>query len=414
MFNQFLLNRFKVLSRGNFHGKLNIQSIKGIDWSLFFEKGKLMWCSGGYHYSRRWKRNLLKHLPEIPPENVSFRDGDDYDCWQYHALTIMVRRQQVNIERVKPFIASIIAEVLFDIKMQSLDEQLNFSIYQQKNPEQGIILFDVEAEFTEIELTYETWKNAGFEKISPHLTPIIKQPEILKQKTGSSAYKNFINLVNGDNTLRDLAIQMKQDILLITRSLIPYIRQGIVGLKEVPDLPPLITITPKLEEQQEEPIKKEIESQLNNQNNYTGSGAIIAERLLVKPSSGLLIVCVDDSPQTCLIMENICQKAGYEFMSIQDPIKALPVLIELKPALIFVDLLMPVVNGYEIVAQLRRIAIFTQIPIVILTGNSGIVDRVRAKMIGANEFISKPVEEDKILLVIQKYLSVQLAIQINN
>lgn len=411
MFNQFLPNRFKVLSRGNFDGKLNIQSIKGIDWSLFFEKGKLMWCSGGYHYSRRWKRNLLQHLPEIPPESVSFRDGDDYECWQYHALTIMLRRKRVNIESVKPFIAGIIAEVLFDIKMQSLDEQLNFSIYQQKNPEPGIILFDVEAEFAQIELTYETWKNAGFEKISPHLTPIIKQPEILQQKTGAIAYKNFSNLLNGENTLRDLAIQMKQDILLITRSLIPYIRQGIVGLKEIPDLPPLITITPRREEKEEETVKKETESGLNNQNNDTRGEENVTDSVLVKPSSGLLIVCVDDSPQTCLMMENICQKAGYEFMSIQDPIKALPILIELKPALIFVDLLMPVVNGYEIVAQLRRIGIFTQTPIVILTSNTGIVDRVRAKMIGANEFISKPVEEDKILPVIQKYLSVQLALQ---
>ncbi|HEY9706080.1 MAG TPA: response regulator, partial [Allocoleopsis sp.] len=345
------------------------------------------------------------------PESVSFRDGDDYDCWQYHALTIMLKRQRVNIETVKPFIASIIAEVLFDIKMQSLDEQLNFSIYQQKNPEPGIILFDVEAEFAQIELTYETWKNAGFEKISPHLTPIIKQPEILKQKTGAIAYKNFSNLLNGENTLRDLAIQMKQDILLITRSLIPYIRQGIVGLKEIPDLPPLITITPRREENQEETTKKETESELNNKNNETDAGQNAKESALVKLSPRLMIVCVDDSPQTCLMMENICQKAGYDFISIQDPIKALPILIELKPALIFVDLLMPVVNGYEIVAQLRRISIFTQTPIVILTSNTGIVDRVRAKMIGANDFISKPVEEDKILPVIQKYLSAPIALQ---
>ena len=65
---------------------------------------------------------------------------------------------------------------------------------------------------------------------------------------------------------------------------------------------------------------------------------------------------------------------------------------------------MPVANGYEICSQIRRIATFRDIPIVILTGSDGIIDRVRAKVVGANDFLGKPVEQNKINAVLERYL----------
>ncbi len=117
-----------------------------------------------------------------------------------------------------------------------------------------------------------------------------------------------------------------------------------------------------------------------------------------------LIVCIDDSFQVCQAVNQILAPAGYRFTSIQDSMQALPTLIELKPSLIFLDLMMPVANGYEICVQVRRVSVLKDIPIVILTGKDGIVDRVRAKMAGASDYLAKPVEADKLLAVVQKYL----------
>ena len=64
---------------------------------------------------------------------------------------------------------------------------------------------------------------------------------------------------------------------------------------------------------------------------------------------------------------------------------------------------MPNANGYEICSQLRKLSVFRNTPIVILTGNDGIVDRVRAKMVGASDFLSKPVKQEVVLEVIRKY-----------
>ncbi len=79
-------------------------------------------------------------------------------------------------------------------------------------------------------------------------------------------------------------------------------------------------------------------------------------------------------------------------------------LLSRKPDLIFLDLIMPNTNGYEICAQLRTLSCFRHTPIIILTGNDGIVDRVRAKMVGSTDFITKPVQEYIVLEAINKYI----------
>lgn len=96
--------------------------------------------------------------------------------------------------------------------------------------------------------------------------------------------------------------------------------------------------------------------------------------------------------------------ANYQFVGINDPLRAIAILLARKPDLIFLDLVMPNANGYEICGQLRRMTFFKDTPIVILTGNDGIVDRVRAKMVGSTDFISKPVDPEIVIGTIRKHL----------
>jgi two-component system, chemotaxis family, response regulator PixG len=85
-------------------------------------------------------------------------------------------------------------------------------------------------------------------------------------------------------------------------------------------------------------------------------------------------------------------------------VQALPILIEHKPDLIFLDLVMPVASGYEICAQLRRISVFANTPVIILTGSDGLFDRVRAKLVGSTDFITKPVTAEKVMGIVRKYV----------
>jgi two-component system, chemotaxis family, response regulator PixG len=117
-----------------------------------------------------------------------------------------------------------------------------------------------------------------------------------------------------------------------------------------------------------------------------------------------LIACIDDSPAIGQIMESILSSQGYEVLSILNPLQGISILLERKPDLIFLDLVMPNTNGYELCTFLRKTTSFQETPIIILTGNDGVIDRVRAKLTGASEFLGKPPEPQKVLQMVHKYL----------
>ncbi|MBT9314808.1 response regulator transcription factor [Leptothoe spongobia] len=115
------------------------------------------------------------------------------------------------------------------------------------------------------------------------------------------------------------------------------------------------------------------------------------------------VVYVDDSPADSEVMAEIVKKAGYSYFNISDSLQALPQLLELKPQLIFLDLVMPMANGYELCAQIRRISAFKKTPIVIVTNNNGIADRLRSRFVGAYGFLHKPIREKYVLKILKKY-----------
>lgn len=102
-------------------------------------------------------------------------------------------------------------------------------------------------------------------------------------------------------------------------------------------------------------------------------------------------------------MEQIITNHGYRFIGISESMPAVPTLIKFVPDLVFLDIGMPSVNGYEICSLIKKVSKLRNIPIVILTSNDGIIDRVRARVVGANAFVTKPIDVDKIREILQKY-----------
>jgi chemotaxis family two-component system response regulator PixG len=235
-------------------------------------------------------------------------------------------------------------------------------------------LIDAQQVIEEVTRLRAAWQSAKVADRSPDLAPVISRPEELKNKTSAQVYQNLSELLNGKQTLRDLSIRMKRDVVTVTRSLLPYIQLGLVQLVAVDDIPPPTSIP-------------------------------IAQKLFkTKTTRRLTIACVDDSPNVCQTMERIIREAGYQFVSEMDGLRAIAVLLTRKPDLIFLDLVMPNTNGYEICSQLRKLSYFKDTPIVILTGNDGIIDRVRAKIVGSTDFVGKPAKPEQILGMIDKHV----------
>ena len=102
-------------------------------------------------------------------------------------------------------------------------------------------------------------------------------------------------------------------------------------------------------------------------------------------------------------MGNVLTEAGYNYSSTQDPVKALQLVIEEKPDFIFIDLVMPVVSGYELCSQIRRMDAFKDTPIILFSGNA--LDNLRAKMAGADDTLTKPIAPKLLLATVEAWLT---------
>ncbi|MFM2064995.1 MAG: hypothetical protein RLZZ507_4666 [Cyanobacteriota bacterium] len=373
-----LIEQFQICTQLRYNGKLNIKNSQGKTWSLYYQFGQLVWATGGTHPYRRWQRNINQTVPGLDINQIKYDSKIiSLDYCDYLLLLQLYKDEFIQSAQLKTIVVNTIREILFDIY-----QQVNFSTFTfERKPEivLDIIILSTSTRML-LKQTQEDWNNwivAGMSSISPHLSPVIIRPEHLRQEVSSVVYKNFDRLMNGKYTLCDLAIKMNQNVLDLIRSLIPYFRQGIIALREVPDLP-LPFNGSKSKSKGKEP----------------------------------LVACVDDSPQFCKLLEHIITSHGLNFISIQDPVQALPTLIQNKPELIILDLIMPTINGHELCAQLRCTSIFAKTPIVILTESNGVFDQARSKVYGATDFITKSVASDKILVTINKHLGTDLPVEI--
>jgi chemotaxis family two-component system response regulator PixG len=368
---------FESLKQARFSGQLLVTSSQGTTWVFYLYLGRIMYATGGLHPVRRWRRNVTAYSPQMIAQLSEIRselasiaaDQSSKISWEYKLLSVWIDEQKITREQATNLIKATVVEIVFDA-LQAM--QVTCETIQDNLLSTRLVLIDAEQVISEAYRLYQGWQDAKIADRSPNLAPVIKQAEELQKRTQPKVYQNLEQLLDGNQTLRDLAVRMKRDVVTLTRSLLPYIQLGLVQLVEVDDIPP--------------PVSTPVAEIL--------SKSVIPQRTLV--------ACIDDSPTICQQMEKIIMGAGYQFVCESDGLRALAVLLSRKPDVIFLDLIMPNTNGYEICSQLRKLSFFRQTPIIILTGNDGIIDRVRAKMIGSTDFISKPVDPEIVLETIVK------------
>ncbi len=369
---------FQILKQPQFSGQLILQGLKGQVWTFHFYLGRILYATGGEHPVRRWLRYVSIYCPELSkvalkkPDSPQGLDMATWDlCWEYQLICIWIRQQKISREQAAKLVHAIIKELLFDVN-QSV--QVTYTIKQDTLLPVQLFLINTERAIEEAWELWQAWKAAKIADRSPNKAPIIRQTEQLQELTSTRLFRMFSHLFDGRHTLRDLAVQMKHDVLDVTRLLLPFVQAGGVKLVSIPDLPaPVFSCPPP------RPKPKSV-----------GRKPVIA--------------CIDDSAIICEAMEGVLKKANYNYFSVMDPLRAIATLLASKPDFIFLDLIMPHTNGYEICSQLRKLSFFRDTPIVILTGNDGVIDRVRSKLVGATDFLSKPASAEVILTVVQKYL----------
>lgn len=116
------------------------------------------------------------------------------------------------------------------------------------------------------------------------------------------------------------------------------------------------------------------------------------------------IVCIDDSRAVVNAIKMYLDDNIFSVVGINDPLKALMQVIRLKPDMILLDITMPTLDGYELCSLLRKHSSLKETPIIMVTGKKGIINRVKAKMVKASDYITKPFQKKDLLKVIFKYI----------
>ncbi|XGV98621.1 MAG: response regulator [Leptolyngbya sp. BL-A-14] len=329
---------------------------------------------------RRWRRNLAIHCPRLPTHRLGWQAdlasaGSTASPinWEYTLLNLWLAKRRITPEQAHSMVLSTAVEVLFDVEQATNVTRL---IKHDDAASAQVNSAEVEDVIAKAKWRWQAWQDAKLAEYSPNTAPIIRQPEQLRDHCSVPLYQMLVQRLNGEHTLYDLAVQMQRGVTEVTASLLPFIQMGWVELIQVSDLPALIY--PR------------------------GTATKPAPPPTAPPKA--LIACVDDSALVRNTMETLLTSAGYRFLGVDNALRAISVLLAQKPDLIFLDLVMPEANGYEVCEQLRKLSCFRHTPIVILTGSDGYSNRLRASFVKASGFLSKPLNAEAVLSEIRKHL----------
>ncbi len=118
-----------------------------------------------------------------------------------------------------------------------------------------------------------------------------------------------------------------------------------------------------------------------------------------------IILVVDDSPTICRLVTTTLEKRGYKVYTATDGMEALVKLSDIAPDLILLDITMPRLDGYKLCKIIKGNKEIGHTPVVMLSGKDGFFDRVKGRMAGASDYITKPFKPIALLQVVTKHVN---------
>ena len=119
--------------------------------------------------------------------------------------------------------------------------------------------------------------------------------------------------------------------------------------------------------------------------------------------SGLKVMVIDDSKTIRRTAETLLKKAGCEVLTAVDGFAALSAIADSHPDLIFVDIMMPRLDGYQTCALIKNNELFRNIPVIMLSSKDGLFDRARGRIVGSEQYLTKPFTRDELLSAIKTH-----------
>ncbi|AFY62561.1 response regulator [Synechococcus sp. PCC 6312] len=344
-------------------GELYIEDEGGQYWLLLLTNGRILYIADIHSQSLHRLQDYLHGNNLRTPDQSELSDSTAGSSWpEYEALWWLLQQDQIDMTQAHHLLRSMIRESLLDVASLYRGwfcwQTATLGIPQLTTYPLIGLLSDVMEQLREWKTLYPYIRSPD-QYLHPGDSP---QPQAL---LAESSWKLLQAWMQDQLSLRVLSRRLGRDISSVGKVILPYLHQGLVQLTP-PPAPP-------------RPVALHIQRHTPR------------------------IMCVDDSLTIRQFVEKTLSQAGYEATGIAHPLKALSLIFQLHPDLIFCDLNMPELNGYDFCAMLRHTPQFRHTPIIILTSHSGLSERLRANILGANNYLAKPFSPDELLSLVEYY-----------
>ena len=118
-------------------------------------------------------------------------------------------------------------------------------------------------------------------------------------------------------------------------------------------------------------------------------------------AAGIKVLVIDDSNTIRRSAEIFLQQGGYQVLLAEDGFDALSKVNDHDPDLIFCDILMPRLDGYQTCAIIKRNQKFSDVPVIMLSSKDGLFDKARGRMVGSQDYLTKPFTKDQLLQAVE-------------
>lgn len=329
---------------------------RSIFWRVYVGNGQVHFATSAIGQQERLSYLLRRHYLELTALPLVQGQSD------YQFVCNLWQSSQISLQEVRQLIFSLTQEAL--TQLLSLP-QASLQFERTVGLDPLLLSVSLKQTILPVRRTIKEWAQLRPDITSPFERPCIKDLEQFSQWL----WQNTVNpqriqllsdLMKENLCLYEIAAQLDMEVLELTQLLHPLVEIGAV------------VIRPYCTAQSE-----------------------------IRP----LVACIDDSKTVQRNVRLTLEASGFKVLELTEPLKALSVLARQKPALILMDITMPELDGYELCRMLRQSTLLRDIPIVMLTGREGLIDRLRARMVGATDYITKPFAPQELLSIVQKSIA---------
>jgi twitching motility two-component system response regulator PilG len=129
----------------------------------------------------------------------------------------------------------------------------------------------------------------------------------------------------------------------------------------------------------------------------------VSQEAAAVTTAGTKVLVIDDSNTIRRSAEIFLRQGGYEVVLAEDGFDALSKVSDHDPQLIFCDILMPRLDGYQTCAIIKRNPRFTHVPVIMLSSKDGLFDKARGRMVGSEDYLTKPFTKEQLLRAVEQY-----------